>query len=490
VIVNILNKLKSNGAYFGLCLAGCTLWSRTASAEVTLVDKDGWVFAFNGRVNAFLSAGSGDDFPVPTPGGPTMHKVMGTGSQAGNGIADVGWPSSYQTDQNGKYFAVRVRSGLFGNILGFALTRKFNETTSVRGYVSIWSTVETLGRDKWAPVVAEAREGYFTATGTWGSVTGGRMLGLLGRTSYEIDALYGHGYGLGLPCTDALGPACGHIGTGVLFPGYSAGFYYTTPNLGGLQVNVGVFDPVVLNPSLASDWSRATIVRGEGAVTYDASLGDTGKLKFGLEGLFQPLSRVNSKGVVDMNGIPVIDPATGSQVQQKTDESTSIWGVSGGARAELGPVRIGVSAFHGKGIGLSYAAQRTTATEDNDNTATAIPNQPSYELRTFTGLYAQAAVILGNVHLAAGFGQGSVDQLDTDKVNPNLSVIHTQTGISAAAYYHVSDSVVLGLDWFHYSASWYGAPIVDTTTMQATGQKLAGEKQNLDFVNAGVTYHW
>jgi len=83
-----------------------------------------------------------------------------------------------------------------------------------------------------------------------------------------------------------------------------------------------------------------------------------------------------------------------------------------------------------------------------------------------------------------------LNQLDIDKANPKLSVIHAQTGISAAVYYHVTDSVVLGLDYFHYTANWYGAPIVDMTTMQPTGDKWAGEVQNLNFVSAGVTYHW
>ena len=71
---------------------------------------------------------------------------------------------------------------------------------------------------------------------------------------------------------------------------------------------------------------------------------------------------------------------------------------------------------------------------------------------------------------------------DQDR-NTSLSVIHTQTGISASAYYHVSDSVVLGIDYFRYKASWYGAPL-------AGGGKLAGELQVLQFLNAGVTYHW
>src|SRR5262249_10139129 len=150
----------------------------------------------------------------------------------------------------------------------------------------IWSTIESLGYDKWYPVVAEAREGYFTVTGNnWGSVTLGRTLGWLGRTSYEIDTAFGHGYGVGLPCTDQLGPACGHIGTGEIFPGYGANVSYATPNLGGLQLHIGLFDPVVVGTD-PSDWSHAPYPRPEGALTFDAPLGGIGKIKVGVEGLY------------------------------------------------------------------------------------------------------------------------------------------------------------------------------------------------------------
>ena len=474
--MKILNKLKSNGVRFGLCLAVSMFWSRAASAEVTLIESDGWTFSFDGRVNAFLSGGKGDDFPLPTPSGAGgMHIVMGGNS--GSGIGDVGWRSAFQQDAQNKYVGIRVRSGMIPNVLGFGLKRNLSDTTTIKAYVSIWSTVETLNRDKWAPVTAEAREGFVTATGPWGSATAGRMLGLLGRTSYSIDAAYGHGFGLGLPCTDGLGPACGHIGTGVLFPGYSAGFSYSTPSVGGLQLHAALYDPIVFSPSVtaSSDWSHAIFVRPEGALTFDRPIGESARLKIGVEGLYQPLSRIRADNTDPAN--PVLSNA-----------STSVWGFSGGARLEVGPLRLGVSAFHGRGIGLGYAGQNSSATEDN-NTNAAPPGGITYQLRTFTGYNGQVALVHGSWHVAAGYGVGIVDQLPVDKTNGNLSVIHSQTGVSAAVYYHLSDSVVIGLDYFLFMASWYGAPLLDAN-MLPTGSKLAGEKQSLNFVNLGVTYHW
>ena len=450
--MNNLSKLRRTFACLGLLLAATT-FCRSASAEVTLAEKDGWRFSFDGRVNAFLSVGKGDDFPEPTPNAqdPTLtHTVMG--STKGAGVPDVGWLSSEVSDAHNKYFAMRVRSGMVGNVLGFGIERNVSDTTSIKGYVAIWSTIETLGRDKWAPVIPEAREGYFKATGPWGSATVGRTFGWFGRMSTEIDMLYGHTYGVGLPCTDEKGPACGHIGTGVAYPGYSAGFAYSTPSLGGLQVHAGLYDPIVFAPA----WKRATLLRPEGAVTFETKLGGSGLLKIGVEGLYQPLARLNED-----------NPAN------KLDEKTSVWGASGGARLEVGPVRIGAAAFRGKGIGMTYALQNTSVTLNPD----------THEIRTFTGIYGQGAVVLGKVHVAAGAGVAAADQLGSDRINTGLSVIHQQIGVSAAIYYSLTDSVVLGLDYFRFMARWYGAPRADLVL-------LPGEKQDLSFINAGVTYHW
>jgi hypothetical protein len=471
--VKTLNKLSS--ACLGLCLASGLYWSSPVAAEVKLVETEGWTFSFDGRVNSFLSGFQGEDFPLATPG--QAHTVMGFGKGA-DGVPDVGWNSNTQFDANRKLLGARVRSGLLGNILGFGLTKQVSDTLVVKGYVGIWSTIETLGRDKWAPINAEARVGYFTASMPWGSITAGRMLGLIGRTSYDIDVAYGHGYGLGLPCTDALGPACGHIGTGVLFPGYSAGFMYSSPVIFGGQLNLGIYDPVSLGAGATGDWIRTPYPRPEGALTLTRPFGVAGNyFHVGVEGTFQPLARTAS----------TMDPTTNAVVL--SNKTTSVWGVSGGARVEVGPLRAGASAFRGRGIGIGNALQKITATSDDDQ-GSAAPTGLTYGLRTFTGFYVQGGVLLmEKLHITAGYGMAMVDQLPVDKANPHLSVIHTQTGISGAIYYHVSDSVVLGIDFFHFKASWYGAPILDMNN-QPTGTKYAGELQSLNFLNAGVTYHW
>jgi hypothetical protein len=224
----------------------------------------------------------------------------------------------------------------------------------------------------------------------------------------------------------------------------------------------------------AVNWSRAPYPRGEGSLTLTRGFGEMGHFKIGVEGAYQPIRRIGS--ATDANGMTTA-----------INVDSAIWGVSGGARLEVGPARLGVSGFRGRGLGIGNAFQRTDATADDFAPG---PNGSTYGLRTSTGVYGQVGAFLGSkVQIAAGFGMSIVDQLAADKANPNLSVIHTQTGISGAVYYHLSDSLVMGVDFFNFRASWYGAPIVDMNN-QPTGTKLAGELQTLNFLNAGVTYHW
>lgn len=429
------------------------LWSSAARAELTLIDKDGWRFFTEGRINTFASLGFGDDFPAPSPD-PTggMHDVVGKTALGAAG------QNTLQDDVNNKYFAIRGRNGFMATVLGFGIARDVTPTTKAKGYVALWGHAETYDRDRTYASEFDVREGYLTVEGPWGGFTGGRMLGLFGRISTEIDFNYGHNFGLGYPCGDGQGPTCGHIGTGVMFPGFAAGLSYATPSLSGLKLQAGIYDPV----RVLGAWNRAPVPRPEAAVSFEQKFGPIDLLKVEVEAMWQPVSRL----ATDTPGVTTVI-------------KNEVWGVAGGARLEAGPVRFGAAAFRGKGLGQYYALQ---------NSPVAF-NPATYELRSFTGVYAQGALVLGHVQLAAGMGQVHVDLLPEDEKDSSLSNAKSQTGISAAVYYALSDSLVLGLDYFRFRTDWYGAPIVDPTSMAVTG-RLAPEKQVVNYINAGATYHW
>lgn len=452
--------VRRSRAWLAAALAGSVLGSaQVARAEVTLAEAKGFQFFTEGRVNTFASLGFGDEFPAanPNPDGGPPHSVVGETALYAQG------QNTDQDDARGKYLAIRGRNGFLATVLALGTKKKITETTSVKGYVSLWGHAESYNRDRSNFSDFDVREGYMAFDGPWGSFTAGRALGLFGRISTEIDFNYGHNYGLGYPCGDAQGPTCGHIGTGVMFPGFAAGFQYSSPSLEGLKVHFGLYDPV----RLLGAWNRANIARPEGAFSYENTLGGKGLIKLQVEGMWQPISRL----------VVSSDPAA-----PKTLRTDAVWGAAAGARFELGPVRLGAAAFRGKGLGQYYALQNSP-----------VVFGPTYDVRSFTGVYAQGALVFGPVQLSAGVGRVSVDQLAYDKTDATLSNAKSQTGASVAVYYSLSESLVLGLDYFRFQADWYGAP---RSTTDAGGNTvilpgyITPERQVVNYINAGATFHW
>lgn len=457
--MKILQVVKLPRAWFVAALASSVMFAAGETrAEVTIAEAKGFTFFTDGRINTFASLGFGDEFPTATPntdGGPPHSPVGETALYAQGQNSD-------QDDSKGKYFAVRGRNGFMGTVLALGMKKDVTPTTKIKGYIALWGHAESFNRDRSNFSDFDVRQGYMELNGPWGDLVAGRSLGLFGRMSTDIDFNYGHNFGLGYPCGDAQGPTCGHIGTGVMFPGFAAGFQYSTPSLGGLKLHAGVYDPV----RLLGAWNRAAIARPEGAVSFETKFGKTGMFKLQAEGMVQPLSRLE----VDMAG-------------NKSLRSENVWGAAGGARLEYSVLRFGAAAFRGKGLGQYYALQNSPV----------VFSPATYDIRSFTGLYAQAAVVLEKVQFSAGAGRVSVDLLPADKVDATLSNAKSQTGISAAVYYHLTEALVLGLDYFRFQADWYGAP---RSTVDAAGATqilpgfLKAEKQVVTYINAGATFHW
>ena len=445
--MRIKSSLVRGVVLCGFSVGACLVAPRPAVAEVTLIEKDGWSFFTDGRVNAFFSQGIGDDFPQAAD-----HTVVGSGQPFTAGYV------SGQGDANGKYNAQRVRNGFLATILALGMNRRLSEDTTVKGYISLWGTAQSYARDRTQDYGSstskgfDVREGWVDFEGPWGGLVVGRQGGLFGHASAEIDYLYGHNYGLGLPCVDDYYASCGHIGTGALGPGYAAGFVYSTPQVaGGLKLQIGLFDPV----RLLGAWDRVPYPRPEGILSYERRTSPALTYKLSLEGMYQPMYQLGAA------------------------RSDKVWGVAAGGRVEVGPIRLGLSAFRGKGLGAYVALQNSSS---SFNTVTR-------ELRTFTGLYAQAAVVVGRVQVSAGAGLVNDNQLASDRLDTTTSGLKRQAGASLGFYYSLTQHLVLGLDYFRFQTNWWGAP---TAMTDASGNVvfLPGEKQVINFINAGATFHW
>ena len=94
------------------------------------------------------------------------------------------------------------------------------------------------------------------------------------------------------------------------------------------------------------------------------------------------------------------------------------------------------------------------------------------ELRTFDGYSVFVQYAPGAFDINLAFGQSRAHLLDIDKLLTD-SLIKTQTGISAGFVYHASKNLHLDFDYMRAMFRWY-----------------LGDKQDVNFFNAGATIDW
>jgi len=354
--------LKSSVAL--TALAAATLASSQASAEVVIAKGATWDAYISGRVGAFASYAFGEGRPVP--------KLAGSTIEPGGGV-DNDDPTNdtiYEYDaagmplpKQGKLRKLRVRSGYYPNIFTLGARKTFGPDLKLTAQVALWGTIEPdFAKGSLPPnpnranggrengVQADFREGFMRIEGRWGELNGGRFMSLYGRGLTEIDALYGHGYGVGfpmlrrsfaVPVTGDLryqGPTGGMTGFGVLGATYAAGVTYDTPSFSGLKLSLGIFDPATY---ISAGYSRTGPPRAEAELSYNLRR----------EGLL-----VHLFGSGGFQTLPV------------HSTSESIWGASGGGRVEFGPVRVGVGGFLGKAPGINYAFDDNPALASSTST--------------------------------------------------------------------------------------------------------------------------
>jgi hypothetical protein len=489
------------------CVLGLSLlWSKTAVAEIKLGEAGGWEIFTDGRINAFGSYATGDKFP--DVGTPIIRDANGDGMlDTEPGPSVVGGPfgaGTNQGDLGGQVGAARVRSGFVSNVLAFGFKKKLTPTTTLRGYFALWSGIESEGdnsRFRGGKGWLDIRQAFLEVDGLWGTLLVGRNLGLFSRAAVEINYSYQHAYALGHPCgIDGNGPTCGHIGFGVIYPGFDPGIVYSTPSLGGLKLTVGIYDPVVLTAYM----TRTPFPRPEAELAFERKFG-LGMVKLFANALWQ---RLESGAAYQFPAfLPsgeencVKDPAdpmmracllgpAGNETPIVNRVKRDAWGVGAGGRLELGPMRFGGTAFTGVGLGTHYPIQHSPS---------FLFNAETYELRRFDGFYATIAAVIQRVTLHVGYGQVNVHRMNADLfpenpdpantfAKPRYSIPRYQYGISGGLTVKISDQLFWSADVFRQHSQWY--PIDTTDTMTNVTTRYGNEKQDLLFVNTGVTMTW
>jgi hypothetical protein len=420
-------------------LLAAVAFPRSASAEIKITENNGWSLTTDGRLAGFLSIARGAALP------PNEENFTG--------VFDEATP-----DQ--KVESARVRTGFITSVFGFNLTRTLTPGLVAKGRVALWmlaSSARTWGDE---PAV-NAREAYFKLDGQWGGFLAGRAMSLFSRGNILLNYDLEHAMGLGFPCTISLrgplnGGSCGHSGFGVLFPGFHAGLVYNTPELAGLQLSAGLYDPAVLNEASIR---RAPLPRVEAELTFK-----TPQYFHAFAGvLWQKLSKNTSS----------TDPVTMASIPGSKDFEAS--GVSYGAGVNLGPLAVGFAGYFGKGLGLY------TPLEDNP-----INFLTTGELRSQSGYYGAASITLGETKLAGGVGISSLKADASDP--PSTEKVITpkqQLGFSAGVYQGLYKTVTFALEYFRSEVTWF-----DRGDVVGTNLVVTRPRQAVNFVNVGATLVW
>ena len=409
-----------------LLAVAVALSSRDAVADIPLAKVNGWDVSLDGRLNTFASVSQGDVQPtaVPTWAGGVEDRAAGT---------------------DRTILMTRIRSGFITNVFGISLVKELSPDVRVTGRVAIWVGV-SQARDKSDNPALDAREVYTKVEGPWGGILAGRNLSLFERGAIMMDYDIQHGYGLGHPCAvrTVRGGACGYAGHGILFPSFNAGVVYNTPDIAGLQLSVGAYDPAAI---AERQFERTPYPRVEAELSYHFHT----KFRLFADMLWQRLgSNTDSTLNPDANG------------------------VAAGASVAFGPFAAGLAYYGGQGLGLYVPMENSPLFSDEMGV-----------LRKSRGFVGMASLTFRDTKVAGGAGVTQLMKTSTEPVGPfpALTIPKRQIGISAGVYQTFSKTLIVALEYFRGDYQWYDT--TDVSTMAAVQNK-----QGVNFVNAGVTLVW
>ena len=207
------NKIKA--AVAGAVLASASV----ANAGITW-DAGEWTVDMNGNVNAFAIFADNKD----------------SGTQIAGGLANTS--TGQKNSEN-----TSISTGLLPSWLGFTATTRQNDldtsvTISFQPGAGGNQALQGGGN-------TENRQAFLTfGDKSWGSVKVGKDLGIFGSTAILNDMTL-----LGVGSQGVVGTAggttttLGRIGTGYIYADWNGQIAYTTPNMNGLSLTLGLMQP-------------------------------------------------------------------------------------------------------------------------------------------------------------------------------------------------------------------------------------------------------
>ncbi|MSR13480.1 MAG: porin [Gammaproteobacteria bacterium] len=368
--------------------------SAAANAVVVVGGDNGWEVSFDGNVNAFWVQSDNDagwnalGFGTPSdePGASAAEDI----SRVTSGFLPA-------------FFSFNVKSPTINGMTGsarfsFAPTIQ-NSTNKTEVYAG--GGLGNAGNGGIQGSSIDTREVLVNLDGGFGTFSYGRTLSIYGRQAILKDMTL---FGVGVANQDGAGVTAGRIGRGYTYPNFNARFSYKTPNLGGLQGEIGLYDPSVEQTLGGTGLLDQTDTpRFEGEVSYTAALSG-GSIQGWIDGLWQDIEST-LPGAAD-------------------NVTVQGWGV--GAEAKF--MGFGLTGYFYDGKGLGRSLQFLGGTRCNDG-AGNLANGQECQAADNDGFYVQGTYnFTGKTKVGASYGESNQDGFGLGNTFASIADGLTATG--------------------------------------------------------------
>jgi len=239
----------------------------------------------------------------------------------------------------------------------------------------------------------DIREVFFNVDGSFGTVSVGRGLSLFQRNAIVKDmTLFGVGAAAG---GDGGGTTLGRIGHGYVYPDFRSRFAWKSPDMGGMSIELGVFDPQEPGSALAGSGTTAfesDTPQIQGELTYSTAF-DGGSVGVWAGFIWQEIegTAVTGSGTAgQLLTTPTTGDITSSGINIGVDVSMANVGIVG---SWYTGEALGTTFFLNSALGVTPFSCNTTACSEADN----------------DGYYIQGTYSFGATKLGVSYGESVQD---------------------------------------------------------------------------------
>ncbi|MDE2050325.1 MAG: porin [Gammaproteobacteria bacterium] len=343
------------------------------SARAIDVTAGQWTLSFDGNVNAnYIYSNCQDHNDVAGGLACVSDTTSDNSSSVSNGLLPAALSVSGATTQDGQN-------------LGFTFGLYPGISTNDGGSPNLQDiAAKDLGHTALGTAGLDIRQVFLTVGGSWGSIMAGRNIGLFGADAILNDmTLLGVGAGNG----DYAAPAntsLGSIGLGYIYTDWLSQINYTTPDMGGAKITLGIFDP--LN-TLGQTPANHSTPGFQGKIAYTA-----GPLYLSFSGLYQQ-QRVQC---ADLGAGAC---AAGSPAGSYVSYGSSAFDLGG--KYDIGGLEFMGWYYRGKGVGTTGLFVLS-----NDAVGTS---------RDSDGFLAQVTYKMGTSKVGVNYGVSNLDGTALDR---------------------------------------------------------------------------